>query len=98
DAFEAAARNIENAAGAAYNIGGGPANAVSLLEVVHFIERRRGSRLLYRTADTRPGDQRVYVSDIRRAGRELGWSPRIGWEAGLCGLHDWIAGNRAQLT
>jgi CDP-paratose 2-epimerase len=96
DAFEAAARNIENAAGRIYNMGGGPANAVSLLEVIEFIEQRKSTRLPYRVAEPRPGDQRVYVSDIRRAGRELGWSPRIGWQTGLCGLHEWIVANRAQ--
>ena len=97
DAFEAAARNIETAAGSIYNIGGGPANAVSLVEVLHFIEQQAGVRIHYRRAEPRPGDQRVYISDIRRAGRELEWGPRIGWKAGLSGLHSWISESRVQV-
>jgi CDP-paratose 2-epimerase len=97
DAFEAAARNIQTTSGRVYNMGGGAANAVSLIEVIEFIERRMGVRIPYRTGDTRPGDQRVYISDIRRAASEFGWRPRIGWEAGLGRLHDWICANRAEL-
>jgi CDP-paratose 2-epimerase len=98
DAFEAVARNIEIAAGSVYNIGGGPANAVSLLEVVKFIEQRAGVCMRYRFAASRPGDQRIYISDIRRAACELGWHPRIGWRRGLSELHEWIAANHAQLS
>jgi len=98
DAFEAAARNIAIAAGSVYNIGGGPANAVSLLGVLNFIEEHTGVRVPYHFAAPRPGDQRVYISDIRRAGRHLGWTPRIGWKRGLSGLHDWVAANHGQLS
>jgi CDP-paratose 2-epimerase len=98
DAFEAAARNIAIAAGAVYNIGGGPANAVSLLGVLDFIEEHTGVRVPYRFAAPRPGDQRVYISDIRRAGCQFGWSPRIGWRRGLSALHDWVAANHGQLS
>jgi CDP-paratose 2-epimerase len=98
DAFEAAAGNIAVAAGSVYNIGGGPANAVSLLEVLDFIEQHTAVRVPCRFAAARPGDQRVYISDIRRAGCQLGWSPRIGWRTGLSGLLDWISANRAQLS
>ena len=42
----------------------------------------------------RPGDQRVYVSDIRKAKRELGWQPRVGVEEGIQRLHDWVVANR----
>jgi CDP-paratose 2-epimerase len=96
NAFEAVARNIRSAAGRVYNVGGGPANVVSLLEVLAFIEQHSGVPVRYRFADSRPGDQRVYISDIRRAGRELGWSPRVGWKQGLSALHGWIAEQRGQ--
>jgi CDP-paratose 2-epimerase len=98
DAFETAARNIAIAAGSVYNIGGGLANAVSLLKVLDFIEQHTGVRVPHRFAAPRPGDQRIYISDIRRAGVQLGWSPRIGWRSGLSALHDWIAANHGQLA
>jgi CDP-paratose 2-epimerase len=97
DAFEAAAQRITTTAGAVYNVGGGPANAVSLLEVLEFIEQRAGAYISYRFAPPRPGDQRAYISDIRRARVQLGWSPRIGWKQGLDGLYKWINANRGHL-
>jgi CDP-paratose 2-epimerase len=93
DAFEAAARNIATTAGCIYNIGGGPANSVSLLQVIDFIEQHAGVRIAYHFAAPRPGDQRVYISDIRRAGCELGWRPSIGWRRGLAALCEWILAN-----
>jgi CDP-paratose 2-epimerase len=96
DAFEAAAQNIAVAAGSIYNIGGGPANAVSLLEVLDFIDEHAGIRVPSRFAAPRPGDQRVYVSDTRRAGRELGWHPLTGWKQGLIELQEWVAANHSQ--
>ena len=98
DAFEAAAANIDRAAGAIFNIGGGPANAVSLLDVLGFIQRRAGVSVPVRKAPERPGDQQVYISDIRRARRELGWEPRIGWREGLEGLFEWVRGHRRELS
>lgn len=97
DAFEAAAANIATAAGSVYNVGGGPANAVSLLDVLEFIGERRGAPVPYRLAGGRPGDQRVYISDIRRAQSELGWNPRTGWQAGLGMLCEWVSGHLDQL-
>jgi CDP-paratose 2-epimerase len=97
DAFEAAAANIERTAGKVYNIGGGPENAVSLLDVLGVIQKRRGRRICYRTAALRPGDQLVYISDIRRARHDFGWNPRIDWQTGLQLLADWVAENRNEL-
>jgi CDP-paratose 2-epimerase len=94
DAYEAARLNIEKAAGQVYNIGGGPDNVISLLELLAFIERRKGSSLASQFDDWRPGDQRVFVSDIGRAQRELGWTPKVICDAGLDTLYSWIIENR----
>jgi CDP-paratose 2-epimerase len=48
----------------------------------------------YSFEDWRPGDQPVFVSDISRARRDFGWSPRIGVEEGVGRLIDWIRENR----
>jgi CDP-paratose 2-epimerase len=91
DAFEAAAKNIGVAAGQIYNVGGGPANAISLLEFLSYLEERTGNRIRYSHSQWRPGDQRVYVTDIRRINRELGWSPRVSWRQGLDSLYQWVS-------
>ena len=44
--------------------------------------------------DWRPGDQRVFVADIRKAKRELGWEPKIDVKTGVSRLFDWINENR----
>jgi CDP-paratose 2-epimerase len=93
DAYDAARERIEKAAGRIYNIGGGPGNAVSLLELLGALERRCGRPLLSRWDDWRPGDQKIYVSDTRRARSELGWRPRVRWQSGLELLYRWISEN-----
>jgi len=72
DGFDAAFAAGKAAAGKAFNIGGGPGNVLSLIELLAYIEKRRGSKLPYDFSGWRPGDQKVFVSDIRRAQAELG--------------------------
>ena len=81
-------------AGRVYNVGGGPGRTLSLLELVAWLEERLGRRMIVRRAGWRPGDQKVYVSDIGRAAREFGWRPRVSVEEGLERLLRW-AGSEA---
>ena len=94
DAYDAAFAAPGRAAGRAFNIGGGVGNVVSLRDLLAFIEQRSGGKIAARSADWRPGDQKVFISDIRRAETELGWSPKIGCPQGLGLLYDWIEKNR----
>lgn len=89
-AFDAAWRRRHVSAGGIYNIGGGPKNTLSLLELLDWIERKQGHRMRLSRATWRPGDQRVYVSDIRKARRDLGWEPAIGVAEGLDRLWTWL--------
>jgi CDP-paratose 2-epimerase len=93
DAYDAAAARIDVAEGQVYNIGGGPENAMSLRELLAYLKPKY-ERLDYSYADWRLGDQRVFVSDIRRAQTELGWSPRVGTAEGIGRLQGWVAQNR----
>lgn len=95
DAYDAAFKAGDAAVGKAYNIGGGPSNVLSLLELIAYIEKRQGRKLSCGTAGWRPGDQKVFVSDIRRAQAELGWTPKTGCLRGLDLLYDWISDNKA---
>ena len=95
DAYDAAFSAGDKAVGKAYNIGGGPANTLSLLELIAFIEKRQNAKLPHGLADWRPGDQKVFVSDIHCAQAELGWSPKIDCEQGLDLLYNWIAKNKS---
>ena len=93
DAFDAAFAAGNGAHGRVYNIGGGPDNVLSVRELLAYIERRQKRKLQYRFDDWRPGDQKVFVSDIRRARTELGWTPKVHWRQGLDLLYDWVSQN-----
>ena len=90
DAYERALARIDQVSGRIYNIGGGPEHTLSLRELVAMIDERLGRRLAMRCADWRPGDQRIFVADARRAARDLGWTPRVEPRAGVARLLDWV--------
>ncbi len=94
DAYDAAFERIDRAAGRVYNVGGGPENAISLLQLLHHLETRLGRPLPVSFHEWRPGDQRVFVSDIGRARVELAWVPNTPWQTGVSTLCDWVAANR----
>jgi CDP-paratose 2-epimerase len=94
DAYERAAERIDVTAGQVYNIGGGPSNVISLIDLLDYLGEREGHPIPHAVADWRPGDQRVYISDISRAERGFGWRPRVGWRSGLERLYDWVAENQ----
>jgi CDP-paratose 2-epimerase len=77
-------------AGQAFNVGGGPDNALSLLELVERIEAMLGRRACVRFEPWRTADQRWYVSDVHKIERALGWAPRTGIGEGLERLRAWI--------
>ena len=95
DAYDAAVDNIDTAAGQVYNVGGGPANTMSIwAEFGPLLEKLLGRKIPVTHADWRPGDQRIYVSDIRKAAQELGWRPQISVEEGVTRLFTWIRDNQ----
>lgn len=92
-AFRMAVEKIEVAGGKIYNIGGGPENTMSLLELLDIMRVSHGYRGEPAFSEWRPGDQPIYVSDISRVTRELGWKPEIGREDGVGRLRKWIEEN-----
>ncbi len=98
ECYERALERIDSVRGQAFNIGGGPGNTLSLLELVERLEHRLGRRLAPSFADWRPGDQRLFVADIGKAERLLDWSPRVHVSEGLELLMDWISEHRFLLS
>jgi CDP-paratose 2-epimerase len=95
NAYDAAVGKIDIASGNVYNVGGGPENVMSVwYEFGPILEKLLGHTLDVARGDWRPGDQRVFYADIRKAERELGWSPKIGVEEGIRRLYSWVQGNR----
>lgn len=94
-AFLRAYQCAGSAAGEIFNIGGGPDNTLSIQELFDLLEARHGRRLQWKTVGGRPGDQKIYVSDITKARRDLGWSPTVSAAEGVNRLCAWIEANRA---
>ncbi|KMO29911.1 CDP-paratose 2-epimerase [Methylobacterium variabile] len=93
-AYRAALARIGAVRGRAYNLGGGPGNAVSLRQVLGAIEAIVGHPLDLAFEGWRAGDQRYYVSDTRRAAADLGLAAPLLWRRGLARLADWLAESR----
>ncbi|HYZ32184.1 MAG TPA: SDR family NAD(P)-dependent oxidoreductase [Crenalkalicoccus sp.] len=90
-AYLAAWRRIGEVAGRPFNLGGGPANAVSLRQLLRRVEMLTGRRVAVEHGPRRPGDQRYYVSDTGRARRALGLAPALPWKEGVARLAAWLA-------
>ena len=90
DAMMRAHEAIAATGGHAFNIGGGPASTVSLVELLDAIDEELGVRPAYRLEPWRPADQRYYVSDTSRFERATGWRPRVSVRDGLQRLASWL--------
>lgn len=77
-AFEAARQNIETTRTEVYNVGGGPENSISLLELMDEIALLTGRPMECVFNNRRVGDQLVYVTDHSKIQRDTGWKPDIG--------------------
>jgi CDP-paratose 2-epimerase len=94
EAYLAAWRRIDAVQGRAFNLGGGPGNAVSLRQLLRYIEDLLGRPVDLSFSDWRAGDQRYYVSNTRRAAQELGLRAPVPWRTGVAALARWLADER----
>ncbi len=92
-AIDLAVQNIDKTAGKIYNIGGGPQNKISLLDLIDKMKQNIDNDIQYGFSDWRQGDQLVYVSDISKALAEFGWSPKVNVDEGVNLLIDWVRDN-----
>jgi CDP-paratose 2-epimerase len=90
DAMLIAIDRADDLAGRAFNMGGGPVNTVSLLEVLDVIGRLEGRRPRVGFGPARIGDQRWYVSDSMAFRQATGWAPSVSVEDGVRRLHEWM--------
>lgn len=95
DAYDSAVQRIDVAAGEIYNVGGGPQHSMSIwVEFGPILADMVGQAIPVTFCDWRPGDQPIYISDVRKAGRDLGWSPRVSPREGIGRLHQWVLKHR----
>ncbi len=89
-ALRLAQSQMPRLSGQAFNIGGGPANTLSLRGLLATLADLHGSAPQVSYEDWRPGDQRYYVSDTRKFGHATGWQPHVGASEGIARLSRWL--------
>jgi CDP-paratose 2-epimerase len=90
NALQLAHTHIEQTAGQAFNIGGGPANTISLVELLALLKEMQGAPIPYSFDAWRRGDQRYYVSNTAKFEQMSGWSAQVSKEQGLLRLYKWL--------
>ncbi|HJP97874.1 MAG TPA: NAD-dependent epimerase/dehydratase family protein [Rhodanobacteraceae bacterium] len=88
--------NRDELPGRAFNMGGGPGNTISLVELMDLITTLGGEKPQVLHADWRAADQRWFVADTRRFGVATGWRPRVDATQGVADLYQWFS--RASAT
>lgn len=83
---------IECAKGHAFNIGGGIENSLSLIELFSFLEQDMGINISFKKHPPRISDQKVFISNNRKAEKFLGWKPFVAKDDGLRKIINWIDG------
>lgn len=95
DCYQAAIDRISTTAGQVYNVGGGTQNTISIWsELGPMLESLMGRPIPVSWSDWRPGDQRIFVADVQKAERDLGWRPKTSVREGVKRLYEWVEENR----
>lgn len=90
DAYVRALERIDQVSGRAFNLGGGPTNAVSLRRLIAHIESLIGRRADVKFEDWRAGDQRYFVADASSARAALDLPVPAPWREGVADLARWL--------
>jgi CDP-paratose 2-epimerase len=90
DCYFAAIDHIDRTSGEPFNIGGGYANSLSILELFDILERELAIELRYKQLPPRHSDQKVFVADLTKAQELFGWQPRTDKTSGLRQMIDWV--------
>lgn len=93
-AYRAVLSSIDKVRGQAFNLGGGPGNAISIHLAIREIERLTGRPQRLEHHDWRSGDQLYFVADTRALQAAVGWTPSVAWRDGIRNLHDWLVEQR----
>lgn len=94
NAFDSFLQRKNQLSGEVFNMGGGPENTISLLELLDMLEQLTGKRSKISFSNWRPSDQKVYVSNISKAKEKLRWSPKVSPKEGVEKLANWVLENK----
>ncbi len=95
DAYDLAIAKSKTVGGRIYNIGGGSKNSISIYhEFFPILESMLGRKMEIKRGDWRPGDQKIYISDIKKLQVDLGWYPKVDIKTGIAQLVQWVQRNQ----
>ncbi len=94
DLFNIYIKNFKKIGSDVFNIGGGPQNAASLLQIIQKLREITKSEIKVEKFDWRSGDQKIYISNIQKANDKLGWTPSTSIEKGLKETIKWVSSNK----
>lgn len=89
EAYVRCAQNPETVSGRIYNVGGGPGNVLSLLELIEYLQEEDVLTQTPRFADWRPGDQKLFVCDVAKIFQDIQWQPTVSPRQGVKRIIDW---------
>lgn len=84
--------HVEVAKGQVFNIGGGMANSLSLLELFALLEEITDVKLHFTQLPPRSSDQRLFVADTTKAEKILRWRPQVAARVGIENALEWLWG------
>jgi CDP-paratose 2-epimerase len=94
-AYELGIEKIDEVKGQAFNLGGGPDNTLTIWSDFRpILESLMGGPVQVTHEPWRPGDQKVFVANIRRAQERLKWRPQVTPVEGIRDLFEWVSNNR----
>lgn len=95
EGFELAIKSINKTKGQIYNIGGGNEFSISIWkEFKPLLEKLMKRTINESYSDWRPGDQKIYISDTKKAAKEFNWKPSIKLKDGIEELVKWMIGHK----
>lgn len=96
--YEAGFANISTIHGRAFNVGGGPNNTVSLIELLERLDAEFGYKPTLSFGDIRAGDQPIFVADVRELEKAYGWKPEVSVKDGVPRMHQWFVENKTMIA
>ena len=84
------AKDVTEAYGQVFNIGGGIENSLSLLALFVMLEDKLEIKMNYNQLPWRESDQKVFVADITKVKKMINWCPNVSKEDGIDKMLNWM--------
>lgn len=94
-AYFLAYKNRQKISGEVFNIGGGPSNAISILELFDRLSlyKKDFDKKKLNFSKWRVGDQKIFISNNNKAKKILNWEPEHSISQGIDKIFNWINKN-----